>query len=356
MNYQLMNFFSKTMDLTDKKTIQECTRLVEQESNPINEAEQNTVILSLTGKLYKMIVDKADDIDFGQIPKTNGDVTKLKEYSQINECLTTLHDILKEYKQDTTPVDNISKALRNIEIHRPIFTRGYIMNVEIIQLTYCEMVLAVVNSLSYMISATIEYIKMPNEDGFQIAIDKAGIARTKDSLVYHALCKFNEAAAKDQINSAFEPLVRVRSKGFVGADDMVMVFGIGVLIAITVNILPILRELTYFFFDIRTRISQYFDIQSDLLEMNAADIERNKAITVGDRDKVVSRQRKIAEFFRKIANTFAIEQKEREVNAAKEIERQNKKMKYDEIEDTTRGKGTVPNGKQTTPATNDSIF
>ena len=70
MNYQLMDFFSKTMDLTDKKTIQECTRLVEQESNPINEAEQNTVILSLTGKLYKMIVDKADDIDFGQIPKT----------------------------------------------------------------------------------------------------------------------------------------------------------------------------------------------------------------------------------------------------------------------------------------------
>ena len=356
MNYQLMEFFSRTMDLTDKRTVQECTRIVEQESNPINEAEQNTVILSLTSKLYKMIVDKADDIDFGQIPNTNGDVTKLKEYPQLNECLATLHDILKEYKQDTTPVDNITKALRNIELHRPIFTRGYIMNVEIIQLTYCEMVLAVVNSLSYMISATIEYVKMPNDDGFQIAIDKAGIARTKDSLVYHALSKFNDAVAKDQINKAFEPLVRVRSKGIVGADDMAMVFGIGVLIAIAVNILPILRELTYFFYDVRTRISQYFDLQADLLEMNAADIEKNNSVTVGDRNKVISRQRKIAEFFRKISNTFAIEQKEREVNAAKEIERQNKKMKYDDIEDKTRGSGTVPNGKQTTPTTSDSIF
>ena len=207
-----------------------------------------------------------------------------------------------------------------------------------------------------MISATIEYVKMPNDDGFQIAIDKAGIARTKDSLVYHALCKFNEAVAKDQINKAFEPLVRVRSKGIVGADDMAMVFGIGVLIAIAVNILPILRELTYFFYDVRTRISQYFDLQADLLEMNAADIEKNNTVTVGDKGKVISRQRKIAEFFRKVSNTFAIEQKEREVSAAKEIERQNKKMKYDEIEDKSRGDGMIPNGKQTTPTTNDSIF
>ena len=137
---------------------------------------------------------------------------------------------------------------------------------------------------------------------------------------------------------------------------MAMVFGIGVLIAIAVNILPILRELTYFFYDVRTRISQYFDLQADLLEMNAADIEKNNSVTVGDRNKVISRQRKIAEFFRKISNTFAIEQKEREVNAAKEIERQNKKMKYDDIEDKTRGSGTVPNGKQTTPTTSDSIF
>ena len=29
---------------------------------------------------------------------------------------------------------------------------------------------------------------------------------------------------------------------------------------------------------------------------------------------------------------------------------------YDEIEDKTRGNGMVPNGKQTTPTTNDSIF
>ena len=44
------------------------------------------------------------------------------------------------------------------------------------------------------------------------------------------------------------------------------------------------------------------------------------------------------------------------VYAAKEIERQNKKLKYDDIEDKTRGNGIVPNGKQTTPTTNDSIF
>ena len=100
MNYQLMDFFSKTMDLTDKKTIQECTRIVEQKSNPINEAEQNTVILSLTSRLYKMIVDKADDIDFGQIPNTNGDVTKLKEYPQINYAVVLAYIPGKQNEYD----------------------------------------------------------------------------------------------------------------------------------------------------------------------------------------------------------------------------------------------------------------
>ena len=53
MNYELMKFFSQTMDLTDKRTVQECTRLVEQESNPINEAEQNgREIIVLAGRPY----------------------------------------------------------------------------------------------------------------------------------------------------------------------------------------------------------------------------------------------------------------------------------------------------------------
>ena len=238
-----MECMSAYMDLSDLNTLNKCYELYESDNdNPITEAEQDSVILSLTSRLYKMIVDKVDDIDFGQIPETRGDVTKLKEYQQIKECIQVLQDIIKEYKQDTTPIDNIDKALKNIEIHTPVFTRGYIMNIEIIQVTYCEMVLSVVNSLSYMIAATIEYIKLPNDDGFRIAVDKAGIARTRDSMVYHSVCQFNIACEKDQINKAFLPLLKAKTKGAVGVDDIALIAGVAAIAGLLLNILPILHE------------------------------------------------------------------------------------------------------------------
>ena len=342
-------------DMNDPKTLSKVCSLMECEQTPIVEEEQNNVILSLTAKLYQMIIGKVDEIDFGEIPDTKGDVTKLTKYKDIKECIAVLHDLIKQYKQDTEPIDQIDKALRNIEDHKQLFMKGYMADIEIVEVTYCEMTLAVVESLSYMIAATIEYVKVPNSDGFQIALDKAGIARTRQSMVYHSLCVFNKAVEKDQLNKAFEPIIKARVRKVVGADDLAVIFGAAAIVGILLNILPILRELTFFFFSLRTRISQYFDLQADLLEMNARDIEMNNSATVDKKEDVIRRQKAIAKFFKDISNKICIDQTYGEKNAPKEMERTNKKMKYDDVVDTTP---TVPKGKGTVPSSSDddSIF
>ena len=43
----------------------------------VNEADQNTIMKSLADKLYSHIVNKVDDIDFGTIPLSKGDITKI---------------------------------------------------------------------------------------------------------------------------------------------------------------------------------------------------------------------------------------------------------------------------------------
>ena len=55
-------------DLSDKETFSYL--------KSIEEADQNKVLIALTSKLYDHLVDKIDDIDFGDIPKSRGDVTK----------------------------------------------------------------------------------------------------------------------------------------------------------------------------------------------------------------------------------------------------------------------------------------
>jgi hypothetical protein len=316
---------SKYLDINDSKT----RKIV----FAMNEADGDGVLLSLTAKLYQIIVDKIDDIDFGDIPDTKGDITKLPSYEKIANCIDILHDILVQYKQDTSCVDTIQEALSNMIKLEDIWKKGYIINIEIIQVTYCEMVLAIINSLSYMISSTIEYIKTPNTDGFAITVDKIGAARTKDSLVYGCLVKFNTACKKHQIEGAFLPLIKAKVKGSVG-------LGIGIaggavaIAAIALNILPILRELAFFFYSLRVRISEYFDVQADLLDMNVANLELNNISTNDDKDKVIKRQKTIANYFRSISNKICIDVTAAEKQGTKLTNESNKKMKIDDVVDT----------------------
>lgn len=316
---------SKYLDINDSKTRKVVFAM--------NEADGDGVLLSLTSKLYQIIVDKIDDIDFGDIPDTKGDITKLPSYEKIANSLDLLHNILIQYRQDTKSVDEVQESLSNIIKLTDIWKKGYIIDIEIIQVTYCEMVLAIINSLSYMISSTVEYIKSPNEDGFAITVDKVGHARTKDSLVYGCLVKFNASCKKHQIEGAFLPLIKSKVKGFSG-------LGIGIaggaiaIAAIALNILPILRELAFFFYSLRVRISEYFDVQADLLEANAANLELNNIDTAGDKAKVIKRQKKIADFFKNISNKICLDVTSAEKQGTKMVNDSNKKMKIDDVVDT----------------------
>ena len=319
---QSLNFF----DLMDEQT-----RLTVLN---IDEADQNSILLSLTGKLYAMIVDKVDDIDFGDIPDTKGDIEALPNYDKITTCIDTIEAILQQYKQPTDSIDEIQKGLSNLVQKKDLFKRGYMANIEIVQVTYCEAALAVVSSLSYMIAATIDYVKTPNDDSFTIALDKTGLARTKDSMLYCCLKDFNAACASGQLEKAFEPLIKARVRNIVGVDDIGLVAGGFAILAILANILPILRELTFFFYATRTRISQYFDLQADLLEMNAASIEMSNTATIDDKKKVSKRQRSIASFFKNISNKICIDNTTASKSAPKEIDRANRKMKINDVVDT----------------------
>ena len=283
----------------------------------LDESAQNTVLLTLTSKLYNMIIDKTTEIDFGNIPDTKGDITLLESYDKLIDCIKVLTDILREYKQPTDSIDAIRAALDNLEAQKGIYTKGYMLKIDIIMTTYNAVALAIVNSISFMIACTVEFIKNSGNADFKITLDKAGIARTKESLVYNCLVQYNTASREGQIDAAFKPLIRSRARNF-GAALAVISTGMAVA-AVLLNILPILREMIYFFFSINTRISQYFDLQADLLEMNTQLLKSGEVSSNTDRKIVVERQEAIARRFRKLAEFFAVHTKKADKDATRLI-------------------------------------
>ena len=117
------------------------------------------------------------------------------------------------------------------------------------------------------------------------------------------------------------------------ATGIVATIGITGIIAIITHIIPILREMVFFFYYTRMRVSDFFDIQADLLQMNAYNVENNSSKDDADKERIVSKQLKIVELFRKIANKISFTGRKAEVETSKEIVRSSKKMKLNDISD-----------------------
>lgn len=300
----------------------------------INEADQNQVLTALTSRLYEHIVDKVDDVDFGTIPNSKGDITMVDNYDRLLDCLDVMESMLIEYKQDLKPVKTIKEAIDNVKERKELFQKGFRYQVELPMITYSTIVLSIISSTSFLVSTCIEFIKVPSQEEFAVILDKVALVKTKSNLLFNNLERFNRACDKKQIDNCLEVVIKNNMKNLTGVEVGFVVGGVA-MAGLILNIIPILRELIFFFYYSRTRISDYFDIQADLLQMNAYAVQNNDTMKKNDRERIAKKQMKIVELFRKISNKVAIDTKESEVKATKEIVKSsNEKVKTSDIMDS----------------------
>lgn len=302
----------------------------------VNEADQNKVLVSLTSKLYDNVVDKVDDIDFGEIEMTRGDIEKLPNFKTLHECLNNMARLLIEFKQDTKPVDTIAECVSNLIESRHIWTKAYAVNAELPMITYNTMVLAVIEATAYMVSMCVEFIKSPSQDTMQIMIDKSALTKSKGHMLFKNIESFNSAYNKGQVEKAMMHVIdeNAKKKNFVGIYG-----GIGVgaavvgLAGLLFCIIPVIRELIFLFYYNRVRVSDFFEVQADLLQVNAYNVENNRLdLTKEERKNISAKQMKTAEKFRKISRAIAVETSNAESKATKEVKNEdNKKYKASDI-------------------------
>ena len=301
----------------------------------VNEADQNVVMTSLANKLYKHITEKVDEIDFGTIPNSKGDITKIDNFEQLLDCVNIISDILQQYHQDTTPVETVNLAIQNMIDRTDMFEKAYKMNVEMPIVIYNTITLAIVSSVSYMISSCIEFVKLPEDRGFDIAMEKVGAAKAKEMILFNDLKKFNKICGDGSFDKAMDYVIKQNANNFTGA---AFVFGVGsavVAIGILLSIIPIIRELIFFFYYSRAKASEYFDAQSSLLLINAYNIENNLTRDEKSKKKIANDQRKVADSFKKISNTLKVNLKTGEKKSTDEINKLDKqKFKHNEVLDS----------------------
>ena len=286
----------------------------------LDEAGKDQLIASLTEKLYNKIVEKVPDIDFGSIPKSQGDITRIENYASMKECVGIIRDIVKQYNQPTEPLDQIETAMYNLEQKERLFARSYVMNVELGIITYNAMVMAIVRSISLMIATSIEFIKSPTDETFNMSLDKTMYKKTCDSMLFNDIRRFNIACKKGEIDKCLEGLLKnAGAKNLTGTAVATGIFvGIAVIgfaIAMMKVLLPILQDLVYIFYSSKQSVSDYFALQADLLQANSAQIIYRQDINAETKKKIMKKQVDLANKFRKLSNVFAIDMTTSEKNA-----------------------------------------
>lgn len=301
----------------------------------VDEDDQDKVLMSLTGKIYNNMIDKIDDIDFGDIPSTRGDITELPNYKKLCECITLMTQLLDRFKESKDSIDVVSEALHNIESRTAMWKKGFSLNLELPIVTYNTIVMAIIETTGFLVSMCVEFIKSPSQDTFNIIIDKSRATKSKQHLLFDNLKKFNTACKNGTVDNTMDYIMKSNVKNFAGfATGTSAVFGVVGIAGLLLVIIPILRELIFLFYYQRVRISDYFETQADLLEMNTYNIQNNNAaFTKEERKSISNKQMAIATKFRKISDTIAIDAKSAEVKATKEITSNKKKYKADEVLD-----------------------
>ena len=298
----------------------------------INEADRAAVLTSLTSKLYDNIVDKVDDIDFGSIATSRGDITKIENYERLLDCIELMRSIVEEYNQSTEPIDVVSDAITNVRNRTRLWTKCYAMNLEMPIILYQSIVMACVSSISLLISTSIEFIKNTDDGTYTAALDKVAYNKTSVNLLYTNLKKFNQACKSKQIDDAVEQVIAMNAKQFTGGITTLLGGG-AAMIAIISLIVPMLRELIFFFYNAKQSVSDFFAVQADLLEVNANNVQYKSEIPDEKKLKIANRQTKIAGKFRGISNAFAIKMKKAQKDADDSITREKKKYKISDITD-----------------------
>ena len=69
---------------------------------------------TLVQSLYKTILDRKD-CEFGDIPQSDGDITKCKYFASTKESLDVLSELMVKNNIPTTDVDTVKEAIGNIK-------------------------------------------------------------------------------------------------------------------------------------------------------------------------------------------------------------------------------------------------
>lgn len=280
-------------------------------------------------KLFKSIVDRSH-IDFGSIPKSRGDITKYSGYNSMKEVLSNLSKTAVEEKSKEllNAVTIVQTAIKNIEVAKAVYIKGFAKKTNIVMLDYNTYVLTCVEATTGLLCSYIDFIKTPSSPIYTMNLKDTKYRA--DALFVQQLVKFNKVNIDGNYVKYLSAAIESGKDGFLGAGFIV---GAGLISMIALSIIPVTRELIYLYNDIRMKLSDVCTCQAYYLELNRLTLEANTEMDPKKKKKVLDKQDAVRKKFLYLSEKLRIDSVKSAELAKKKLNEENKDMTIGGIQD-----------------------
>ena len=330
----------------------------------LSEAQKINLNRESVNVMLKNAAQKAAGLDYGDIPNTKGDFTKIKNYKNFVGSLEGLNK-LKRTNTELEELDIINQAHKNLLLNTENFKNGYKYDSDGIKMFYENICVALIMSTSYVISTYLQYVK--NIDGsYTIYLEK-----TKSSSVglstymLKLLKKFNEMQQNGKLDVFFRKMLSKRElknieMEYLGNKDkidpsddelkseswiasitsvvsaitsgvstpvVVAAGSIAAIVAIVLIIVPLIRFGIYQFYNCKIRLKGYLDTQAAFLELN-----KSKLNPSTDKE-TIKKQEKVIQKLRSMSEKITVDQVSSSKKTDLEIKKENQDFR-DELNDS----------------------
>lgn len=279
---------------------------------------------TLVQGLYKTVLDRRD-CDFGDIPDSQGDITKCKYYKSTWESLDVLGQLMTKNNIPTTEVDVVKESIANVKRFTSIFESAFHIKQDFLILTYNTIVMAVIDATSMIIADYMDYLLGPEQARYDSVRSRNDRGRGRIS--YTNLQRFNEEVRVGHFETMANYMLDAQRKNFTGTGIVIA----GVVITAMVSIVPITRELIYFYYRTRVKVSDYLNVQADFLELNKLSVQASSK-SAQQKKEILKKQEKIILQCRRTADKLKINDEDIGVLARKQVADDNKGFSLQNIE------------------------
>lgn len=286
----------------------------------------NNVMIS---NLYKSAIEKSH-INFGDIPKSKGNITDYSGYKTMIETLSTFNEIFNQNKNEL--VVTIQTAINNLITYREHFEKGFKLNKEFIILLYNSIVYSCVESISIILSSFIDFIVHPDVVEFKIdnQTNKAGW------LCIDNLRKFNESINKGDFQKTMKLIISSGKENFSGGAISLIVIGS------LLSIVPLIREMVFYFYYSRMKLSDFLEQQATFLEVHKENMLNDrsyylnkKPLSNSDKKKIQEKQIKRIKLLRDFSKKIQVNNIKAEKETENNLKDQNKHWTFKEVKNQT---------------------